>query len=232
MIRKLRTSYLLPEDIVETVEKYLTIVAPLSASEPFIGKVTDLMQHSSDQLRKALDSVHLSQFVSKIAELHAVRDDLFIGFREMIDSHKRRRNNVLIEAYEKIWEVIEASGTELFMLSYAEQSKAMKVMFRTLDLPDNQQALKTLHADEIYMELKNAQVDFDAVYDGELDEETKENYPSVGEAKGQLLPLINSLFDAINILRLTEPGKHSALSEQLNAVTLDAMKKSRAGVLA
>lgn len=228
MIKKLRTSYLLPEELAKTVEKYLELTKPLAQTEPFIGKVTHLLEENLEKLNVALETVHLNKFVSKVAAADATRDDLFIGFRETIDSQKRRKNNSIIEAYEKVWAVIEEHGTDLFMLNYAEQSEKMESLFSELDTEEYQKALEELHAKEQYEELKYAQMDFDAIYDDEIDEEAKENYPSIGEAKGNIIPLINSLFDAINILCLTESGNHEVLVEKLNRITGNVMKIAKA----
>lgn len=228
MLKKLRTSFLLPKEIVDTATKYLEATSSISKKEPFISRITNLIEIDLKNLKEALDSLHLDDFVSKVSKADAYRDETFVGFREIVHSFRTRRNNTLLEAYDRVWNVIEKHGIDLFKLSYLEQSQKMEELFSDLDQSEYQESLRILNALEIYNELKLTQMDFDAVYDGELDEEAKKNYPTLSEARGQILPHINILIDAIAILEETEPGTHVGLVQNLNKVTSDVMARAKA----
>ncbi|MEQ9468289.1 MAG: DUF6261 family protein [Ekhidna sp.] len=228
MIKQLRTSFLLPAELSETASKYVAATADLSAADPFIARITGLLQTDIDNLNAAITAVRLNKLVDDVAAADALRDDLFIGFKDLVDAYKRRKNQALVDAYEQIWPIIYQAGTRLYTLGYAEQSGKLEALFTELDKPENQTALATMHADGIYADLKQAQADFVTIYNSRLDEDTKKNYPTLSEAKSKTVPHVNILLDAINILDETDPGTHGALIDKLNGITTSIMAVARA----
>jgi hypothetical protein len=224
MIKKLKTSNLLPEQIILKVEKYLEATKELSMQEPFIKRITNLLDKNLETLKNSYEAMHTSDQLGKVAEYDAIRDDLFVGFKESIDSFRRRRNEKLIEAYEKIWAVIEKEGTNLYKLSYDSQTERMESLFRQLEEEEHTKALRTLNAYDLFLELKWAQTEFNEVYNEHLDEEAKSNYPTLSEAKGEIIPHINILIDAISILEETEPGRYTRLVDEMNSITDDILR--------
>lgn len=212
MIKKLRTSFLLPAELVSTASRYVAATADLSAADPFIARITGLLTADIATLNAALTAVRTNKLVDDVAAADATRDDLFVGFRDLIDAHKRRTAPAIVAAYEQIWGIIAQAGTTLYRLGYTEQSGKMEALFAELDKAENQAAIATMHADAIYADLKQAQADFVAIYNDRLQEDTLKDYPTLSEAKSKTVPHVNILLDAINIL--DETTGHTRCSDQ------------------
>lgn len=219
MLKSLRTSYLLPAELSETISRYLHAISESGLSDPFVTKLTELLSAGAETLSQALTAVRVNALIENVAEADAIRDDLFIGFKDLVNAGKRRRAEAFMQAYNAIWPVIEQAGTLLYLEGYAEQSGKLKALFAELDKPENRQHLTTLHADGIYAELKQAEADFISIYDDRLDEDAKKDYPTLSEAKRKTVPYVNRLIDAINILEEIEPGAHTALITKMNTIT-------------
>ncbi len=228
MIKKLRTSLLLPAELTETVNAYLKSIEEAQLDNSFINRILGMLKDDLDNLNQAITAVRINKLVDDVAEADAIRDDLFIGFRDLVDAYKRRRNSALIDAYEKVWDVIARAGTRLYAHGYTEQSGKLEALFAELDKPEYQGALDMLNAHGIYNELKQAQSNFTSIYDQRLKAETEMNYPTLKEAKRKIVPHVNTLIDAIGVLDETEPGKYTDLVENMNAITSQIVSSSRA----
>lgn len=228
MIRKLRASLLLSAELSETVNAYLKSIAEVIPDEPFIGRITTMLKADLEVLNQAITAVRLNTLVDDVAMADAIRDDTFIGFRDMIDAYKRRRDPEVIKAHEKLWYVIEKAGTMLYRLGYTEQSGKLEALFAEFDQAEYQEALTKLNVLDLYQELKQAQADFTDLYTQRLDVDAGRNYPTLKQAKGQLVPHVNALLNAIDVLYETDTETHQALVEKLNTITTQVMASARA----
>lgn len=227
-MEKLRTSLLLPAELSEIVAAYLRTIEDSGLENPFISGIVTLLTADLTKLNQAITAVRINQLVDDVAEADAIRDDLFIGFRDMVDTHKRRRDPALIAAYEVVWPLIEKAGVSLYKLGYTAQSGQMEALFAELDNPDQQAAIATMNATGIYAELKQAQADFTALYQSRLNADSDMNYPTLGEAKSVTIPHVNALLDSIDILDQMEPDTHTALIDKLDVITSSIMSTARA----
>lgn len=227
-MKNLSSSLLLPAELAETSSAYLRVIEESGLDNSFVNGLTALVKEDLITLNKALTATRDNQLVDDVAKADAVRDDLFIGLRDLIDAYKRRLNPALLEAYEKLWPIIEKSGTTLYRLGYTEQSGKLEALFAELDLPEAQAALTALHATELYADLKQAQTDFVILYQQRLEVDIAQDYPTLREARGTLVPHLNSLLKALEILELTEPNVHTALLDKVDAITTAAMIPARA----
>ena len=228
MLNKLRTSLLLPAELAEAAAKYIQSIASEGLSDPFIDKVTTLLNKGIDQLKEALTAVRVNVLIERVAEADAIRDDSYIGFKDMVDAAKRRRSEEIQGAYQSIWPIIEKAGTLLYTEGYTQQSGKLKALFAELDKAENQAYLVTLGADSFYAELKQAEADFQQLYNDRLDEDGKKDYPTLAEARKATIPYLNVLIDAINVLETTAPGSYTLLITKMNAITSEVMSAARA----
>ena len=129
MIKKLRTSFLLPAELAETAGKYVAATADLSAADPFIARITGLISADIETLNAAITAVRTNKLVDDVAAADALRDDLFIGFKDLIDAHKRRKSQTLIDAYEQIWPIISQAGTRLYTRQFQPVPQEAKNLF-------------------------------------------------------------------------------------------------------
>lgn len=226
-MKKLRTSLLLPAELAETVSSYLRIIAAAGLADPFINRIISLLTADLVVLNKAITAVRLNNYVDEVSSADAIRDDLFIGFRDLVDAYKRRRDQALIAAHQKIWQLIEKAGTQLYIAGYAEQSGKLEALFLELDKTTNQEALTLLNATGIYEELKAAQEAFTSIYKTRLEADSTIDYPTLKDAKSRTIPHVNALLSALEVLNETEPEAHSALTEQIDSATSAIMSTAR-----
>jgi len=227
-MKKLRTSLLLPAELAETTASYLRLIAEAELAEPFIARITTLLTEDLTMLNSAITAVRLNNYVEDVSLADAIRDDLFIGFRDTVDAYARRRDETLLEAYQKIWQLIEKAGTMLYTAGYAEQSGKLEALFAQLDKPTNQEAITLLNATGIYAELKTAQASFTSIYRTRLEADTTIDYPTLRDAKSRIVLHINALLNALYIIHETEPATYDALIEQIDAATAAIMSTARA----
>lgn len=238
MLDKLSTSLLLPAELADTTNRYRqTLVAEgilagsvddTANTEPFIETIFSLLDEDQKQLGAALTAVRQNQLVTQLAEADAIRDDLFIGFRDMVDAGKRRRQEAMQEAWQLVWPVIKSAGTRLYALGYAAQSGRMEALIEQLDQAAYQSAIATLQAQAIYDEMKQAQSNFAAIYDKRLTKDVTQQYPTLRDAKVPLVKHLNGLLEAIDILGETEPDKYGGVIEKMNVITNDIMVIAKA----
>ncbi|MDW3192274.1 MAG: DUF6261 family protein [Cytophagales bacterium] len=227
MLNKLRTSLLLPAELVETINSYLEIIPVTESSDAFLNVVTGLLREDVSRLSDAITAVRVNTLVNEVAELDAVRDDLFIGFRDMVDATKRRRDVALVQAHAAVWPVIEKAGTTLYALGYVAQSGRLEALFTELDKANHQTALATMGVNDIYTELKQAQQEFSEKYITRLDVDSQKTYPTMGEAKKKAVTHVNVLIDAINVLEEVNPGTYTDLIARFNVITASIMSVAR-----
>ncbi len=212
---------MLPGELTETVNNYLKAITTSGLADPFITRITDLLVEDLEVLNQAMLAIRINKLVDAVAEADAIRDDLYIGFKDMIEAHKRRKDPKMVEAYQILWPLIEQAGTRLYSLGYTEQSGKMEALFIELDKSENKKVMEDINVYEIYGELKQAQADFVAIYDSRLDEDSKKDYPTLRQAKSQLVPHVNILLDAVGLLDETDPGTHTDLVNKMNAITTE-----------
>lgn len=227
MVKKLSASLLLPAELAETVSAYIRTIVDSGLGNSFILGIIMLLEKDLKGLNNALTAVRVNQLVDDVSEADAIRDDLFIGFRDLVDAYKRRRDASLIAAYEMIWPIIEKAGTRLYGLGYTEQSGKLEALFAKLDKPKYQEALTILNAIGIYAELKQAQKRFLKLYNDRQDIDTS-SFLTLKEAKRPTVPHVNSLLDALNILDEVEPDTHTDIINKVNAITSSIMTTVRA----
>lgn len=238
MLEKLRTSLLLPAELADTTTRYKQTLIdlgilpgeaePPATVEPFIQRIFTLLDDDLTQMSAVLTAVRQNQLVTELAKADAIRDDLFIGFRDLVDASKRRQKTAILEAWQLVWPVIKSAGTRLYTLGYAAQSGRMEALFEKLDQADYQTAMTTLNATTIYTELKQAQSDFITIHDQRLAEDLTKQYPTLRDAKAQMVKHLNGLLEAIDILGETTPETYTPVIEKMNVITNSIMSTARA----
>ncbi|WP_109832650.1 DUF6261 family protein [Reichenbachiella versicolor] len=221
---KLRTSYLLPAELAETTANYLKAIQEASITDPFVLKIVALLESDLEALQQAIMAVRLNQLVSELSKTDALRDDLFIGFRDLVDANKRRRIETIKEAYAKVWPVIDQAGKNLYKLGYAEQSGKLSALFNELDEEAYQSAITTLNAMDIYTELKQAQTEFNDLYNERLEADQMADYPTLSEARSNIIPHLNALLSTMEILQsTTTEGEYDEVISLIDGITTAIM---------
>ena len=144
-----------------------------------MNKIFTLFSADLQELNTVISAIRYNSKVDEVATADAFRDDMFIGFRDMVGAYRRRRKPELITACENVWGVIEKIGTTAYRLGYTQQSGKMAALFADLDQPENQAYLTTLSVLDIYTELKDAEAEFKIIFKSRLDEDTQNQYPTL-----------------------------------------------------
>ena len=251
MLEKLRTSLLLPSELSDTTTRYKQTLmstgiissddnnpggGDLIASEsetpatvePFVEKIVALLDEDQLRMANAMTAVRQNELVTELAKADAIRDDLFIGFRDLVDASKRRQQTEIQEAWQQVWPVIVSAGTRLYTLGYAAQSGRLEALIGKLDQSEYQTALGVMGLTDIYDELKMAQQDFAAMHDQRLSRELAQQYPSLRNAKAPMVKHLNGLLGALDILGETDPESYTPVIEKMNIITNDIMSIARA----
>ena len=221
MIKILRTSYLLPAELAETTSRYLDALAESQLSDPFLERLITLLEAGISTLQEALVAVRTNGLVKAVKAADALRDDLFIGLKDLVKAGQRRRGSTFRDAYRAIWPLIEQAGVLLYRESYAEQSGKLKALFAELDKAEYRPHLAALHAETLYAELKQAEAAFVEQNTLRLEEDARKDFPTLEEGKRKTVPYLRRLLEAIDTLDETEPGTYTALIAKLNVITTE-----------
>ena len=228
MLKKLRTSFLLPAELSEIIKSYIQVVRDTGISHDFLNVVISLLLVDIENLKGAILAIRLNKLVQEVAQADAVRDDLFLSFRDVIDAAKRRQNPAFVEANKLVFPTIEKAGTRLYQLGYIEKSGKLDALIEELQKDEYQQALITMKVDDVFAELVEAQTKFITLYADRLKEESNLDYPTVDEAKRKTVPHVNIFLGTISILQEVEPETFDALVGKINVVTTEIMATARA----
>ena len=219
MVVPLSSSLLLPAELADTMSRYKSTVTGSGIEEPFLNKIMTLFSADLEELNDAITAVRDNPLIDEVAEADAMRDDLFICFRDMVDAYKRRRKPELIAAYEKIWAIIAKTGTTAYKLGYTEESGKLAAMFSELAEPENQAFLTTLNVLDTYTELAESEDNFISIFKSRLDEDLQIQYPTLQQAKNKAVPHVNAFISALGVLDETEPDTYTGLVGQINSIT-------------
>lgn len=228
MLSKLRTSFLLPAELADFIKKMIAIVEESGITHEFLLSIVGLLKVDLEGLRAALTAVRQNVFVEEAAAADAVRDDLFISFRDTVDAAKRRKTVEIVEAHQLIYPLIKSAGVRLYLLGYSDKSGKLEALLETLEDAKYDEALVTLKVDDLFTELKDAQEEFARVYGDRLQEDSNLKYPTLDEAKRNAVPHINIFLGVVNVLQELEPATFALLEEKINNVTTEMMAIARA----
>ena len=227
MIRKLRTSFLLPAELAETTSKYVRATEEAQVVEPYVQKLLGLLKNDISALNRALTRLRVNSKVEALAEADGVRDDLFVAFRDMVDIGKRRQNPAIVGAYQLVFPTLESADLRLYRLGYTEKSGRLAALFEILDQAPYQAALALLSAVELYEELKAAEISFLEIYEQRVDEDSNREV-SVEEARRVAVPHVNIFLGVLSTLEVFEPEVYDTLSVRINSITAEIMAIARA----
>ena len=140
------------------------IVSEAHASHPMLASLLSTLNQTLEKTSSAIGKNLGSALTSQIKQADSDRDEAFVALRDYTQAGLRRLNENYRLAAGKVYRVFEQHDLRLFKFSYAEQSAALKQLFKELQSPENQNALKVLHAQEWLKELEQAQAKFEELY--------------------------------------------------------------------
>ena len=232
MLKRLSTSLLLPGELSETITKFDQAVKELGITHAFLLTILALLGKDVTRIRQAITALRFNKKIKSVAEAAAQREDSFVGFKDYIESSRRRRDEAIKEAHAAIWAILEAVGTQLYRLGYVEQTAKLEALFSELDKPENQAYLLTLRADDYYAELKESQEDFLTLSGEKRTEDELQQYPSLDTSKSTAVPHVNAFLSIVGVMQEVSEGdekeQFNSLIDKLNIIIADIMTVARA----
>ncbi|TPN86855.1 DUF6261 family protein [Aquimarina algicola] len=220
-------------ELSEVTSNYLSIINSHLSANPFLIKLVEYIQPKLENLRTALAAVRTNSLVEEVMQLDQARDYAFIVFRDMINAFEKTDDTKEKEAYELLYELLKKVGTTLNNEGYMEQSGRLETMFQEMDKDQYQLAIQSLGLVSRYKKVKKTEQQFKTAYTNRLEEDTKKNYPTIGEARAALTPLINDLIPTLrNVIRVADTndtlGWVDLINEQTDTVmTQIAARRTR-----
>lgn len=205
-IKNLSASRTTHNELAGVSAYYIKILEKFFSDNPFIMAVILLIKNALNNLNDALSAIRINTLIKEAFDLDQVRDSAFIVFRNMIAAFERSTIAEEKAAHDKLWPVIVRLGTTLYNDGYLEQSARLKILYREMAKPDRVAALEVLSLTDKLDRLKAADEAFNLIYDSKLDQESKQAYPTIREARKELSPLINDLIPTLRMLVRTVPS--------------------------
>ena len=209
----------LAKQIYETVQES-------HANHPMLAPFLDSLQQA---YQKGLDAVGENKGSALTAEIKASdadRDIAYVSLRNHIKAGLNRPNETYSLAAQKIYRVFEQNNLKLYDFRYTEQSVALTRLFSDLENPENQEALKILHALEWLKELKEAQVKFDELYVQRSQEDANNQKTTDAEAKKAISTALQFLLQSLGVLEAI--GEPESILDTVNRVNVIIDKEQAA----
>ncbi|GAA4276349.1 DUF6261 family protein [Aquimarina mytili] len=205
ILRNLSVTKATHSELSEVTNNYLGIINTHLCDDAFLVAVANHIKPKLEKLRTALAAVRTNNLVDEVIALDQVRDHAFILFRDMIQAFEKTDDPQEKEAFTLLSELIEKVGTTLYTEGYLEQSGRLETLFQEMDKQEYQEALAILGLTPRYKKLKKSEQGFKAIYTDRLEEDTKKDYPTIGQARAELTPLINDLIPTLrNVIRVAD----------------------------
>lgn len=226
-MKKLRTSFLLPGELIDITHKYIQIADQYGVNDIYIGKLMNLLQSNADLLTQTLIASRTNAYTKAVNEADEVRDDFFIAFKAQVAIGQRGRNADRKEASERVLAVIKKVGSRLYRFGKVHKSGKLNALFSRLDQPEYQDAIALLKADELYAEFKAAHADYDLMLNLQIQAGSK-TIPSVEPVRRKTGRDLTTFLNVINTLEEIDPELYSKMVSRFNVETARVMKSARA----
>ncbi len=115
------------------------------------------------------DKATYSGLGKQVAEADAIRDDLFVSFRDVVNGFAGMRGLAIQSSALELKQVINQHGNGLYTLSYGDESSHLDKLIEALNQADKQSKLESLHLTDSYLLLKNAQQAFTTLYNKQVE---------------------------------------------------------------
>lgn len=110
----------------------------------------------------------------------------------------KRSNTTISDAADRIYIILKKHGLDLAKLPYDEETAALQALFRDLEAAEALTDLGTIHAMDIYTELKTHQIAFEEAVINRGEERTAKG-PTNEEAIRELKPKLKHLFKMLEV---------------------------------
>lgn len=163
--------------------------------------LTEVENHYTDY-----DAVYAKQVISgkgkTVAQADDERDKIFVALKNFLWGYRQIPTMPNADKAEKLYQVIKSFGTNLNKLSYSEETAQLKKLIDEFEKAENQQMLSDLSLQEIVLDLKQKQADFEQIF---LEQATSnadlKKLPSASVARKTLEKSLRAYLDFLSVMK-------------------------------
>ena len=226
MIKSISYSLYTVKSMANLAKQIYEVVNESHAQHTMLAPFLDSLQKAYQKGLGAVGENMGSMLTAEIKASDADRDTAYISLRNHIKAGINRPNETYSLAAQKIYRVFEQNNLKLYDFRYTEQSVALTRLFTDLASPENQEALKILHAIAWLEELKQAQTKFEELYTQRSQETVSTQKPTDAEAKKEISTALQFLLQSIGVLEAI--GEPESILDTVNRVNVIIDKEQAA----
>ncbi len=169
-------------EIIHFFSKVLTILKQYDPEKMKIKEVYDLMAQNLDSLKASYKQDKEITSSNALKVLDKIRDKAIISLRMVAYGYSLHHLEKLRVAGQSILDCIDKYGSKIYSLNYgAETTVLEKIGSELQSQPQLFRYVKTLHLEELLIDLVKSNEEFDKIFDKRLDERSKFNEYSTTE---------------------------------------------------
>jgi hypothetical protein len=174
------------------------VVAASLSDQPYLTLLVSQVRSGSANLAKALGKALKSEFTSPLEEKDAIRDDCFRGMFHCIKAYVGNRKSIeKAAAANYLMNIIDEIGRSLYNLGYSAETSTINQLFSRFDTAEATRHLETLAVTSWYTDLKEAQTDFETLYQQKVSIESDINLPLAKKSQITIVDNLKSVLDFI-----------------------------------
>lgn len=211
----------------------ISIIKQYLSQYEFLLAIILIIGNSLEKFKQSMSAIRINKLIKENTRLDKIRDNAFITFRNMVIAFVKTNIPVEKKAYDVLWPVIDRLGTTLYNDGYLEQSSKLETLFQEMSKPDKVEAMEVLKITNRLDDLKIAEENFKKSYNERIELETSTDYPTIRDARKELMPLVNDLLSTLRLLAMIQPAGSDLkwvdlINEQIDMVmTQVAARKTR-----
>ncbi|TAJ12447.1 hypothetical protein DMA11_12885 [Marinilabiliaceae bacterium JC017] len=189
----------------------------------FVNKAKALFNNFDSALKRDM----VDPLTVKVNDADQTRDNRYIGLKNYVNACRYRESEAWQQAAEQIGRAFERYGSELYRMSNAEESAAIRNLVNDLNTEPLLTACNTIEADPWISELIVAQESF-TVLEQQRVSQTDKNTFTLRETRKPLVTALRSLLKMVELQQqATENAELDLLVEQLNNLISQSMTSVR-----
>lgn len=137
-----------------------------------------------------------------VAEADEARDKVFISIKNFLNGYRQVPSVPNADKAAELYEIIKAFGTNINMLSYAEETAQLVKMIEELEKEDNKQKLLSLLLYPAFEELKMKQANFEVVFAEQAEANAElRKVPSASTMRKNLERALRTYLDYLEVMK-------------------------------
>lgn len=179
-------------------QRILDSIVGVLPGEPTIAKLKVLLESDIENVETALGRGRSSAFTARLAELDGLRDAAYVALRGYAEASTNRPK--VAEAGKLVYDIFRERGLTIHRLGYAQQTTELRILFDLLDSEEAKAAVETIGATTWLEDLKEAQEEFERVFQERAGAQSQASRPQLVPARTRLHRNLDTLLRVIECL--------------------------------